>query len=274
MTEDSGVIAVHKSLLASCKDMKRSPAEVFGQFIRTSLDEVIDGPRTSRWSLGQLAKTEKTYIGTKLEIVVRSALNLDVGAGTDVEIAGENVDIKWSETSQWMIGPQLIDKLCLGIGLAKRGAEFSVGVFRARVEFLRPGANQDKKRSLSAAAVRNQVAWVVRQAPLPSDFIAELQSDVRAQIFAGGSAQERIRLLGTLVPNRAIPRRAIMTVARDKDDPTRRLRKDAARHDPHGGMVWLSTKFGRSKLHLLGHRHLPRDHWIAVRAEDLNRVGA
>lgn len=273
MTEDPGVDAVHGWLLDVCRKWKQSPAEGFGSLTREALDEVIDGPRTSRWAIGQLSKTEKTYIGTKLEIVIRSAFDLQVGAGTDVEIAGENVDIKWSETSQWMIGPQLINRLCLGVGLVEGGTEFCVGVFRARPEFLRQGANQDKKRSLSAASFREEVAWVVEKAALPTDFIADLEPGLRDTILGGASAQERIRLLGVLIPNTPIPRRAILTVARDKDDPTRRLRRDAGKSDPLGGMVWLSTKYGKTQLRRLGHTSLPRDHWIAVRAQDLADLG-
>ena len=41
----------------------------FGHAIRQSIDEVLDGPRTGRWGFEQLEKTEKTYVGTKLEIV-------------------------------------------------------------------------------------------------------------------------------------------------------------------------------------------------------------
>lgn len=269
MVEDPGVRVVSNALASECTKQKQSPAEVFGALTRAALDEVIDGPRTSRWDIGQLSKTEKTYIGTKLEIVLRSAFDFPVGVGTDVEIVGQNVDIKWSETSQWMIGPQLVNKLCLGVGLVDGGTGFCVGVFRARPEFLRQGSNQDKKRSLSAASFREEVAWVVEKAALPPDFIADLEPGLRDAILDGRSAQERIRLLGMLVPNTPIPRRAILTVARDKDDPTRRLRRDAGKSDPLGGMVWLSTKYGKDKLRRLGHRSLPKDHWIAVPAKDI-----
>ena len=41
--------------------------------LREALDEVIDTPRTGRFTLSQLEKTEKTYIGTKVEILVRDS---------------------------------------------------------------------------------------------------------------------------------------------------------------------------------------------------------
>jgi len=80
-----------------------SPAARFGAAIRQSIDEVLDGPRTGRWAFTQLEKTEKTYVGTKLEIVVRTSLGLEPGAVLDLDIEGEPVDIKWGMNSGWQI---------------------------------------------------------------------------------------------------------------------------------------------------------------------------
>lgn len=57
-----------------------------GQLIRQAYDEVVDMPRTRRWSLGQLASTEKTYVGTKVEILVQHWLGLDRGINLDLSI--------------------------------------------------------------------------------------------------------------------------------------------------------------------------------------------
>lgn len=218
-----------------------------------------------------MAKTEKTYIGTKIEILVRIGFDLDPGVGTDAVIAGHEVDVKWSDSLQWMIGPQLIGKICLGLGLTNGGRGFRVGVFRASLESLRAGRNQDRKTSLTAEALRTGVEWIVASATLPKDFIAELPDGLRAEIFAGGSAQERIRRLGELVQGVPIPRRAILTVARDKDDATRRLRQDNSKRGRGlGSIVFLSTKARGKLLRKLGYTALPRDHWIAVRKEDLH----
>lgn len=40
---------------------KGDPTAFFGQLVRQSIDEVVDGPRTGRWDLEQLDSTEKTY---------------------------------------------------------------------------------------------------------------------------------------------------------------------------------------------------------------------
>ncbi|HEY8589523.1 MAG TPA: NaeI family type II restriction endonuclease, partial [Naasia sp.] len=78
----------------------RGGAETFyGAALRKTLNEVPDGPRTGGWGFNQLEKTEKTYVGTKLEIVLRTALELDRAFPMDLEIEGVPVDIKWSMQS-------------------------------------------------------------------------------------------------------------------------------------------------------------------------------
>jgi hypothetical protein len=44
------------------------------QIIRKAIDEVIDAPRTNRFTLAETEKTEKTYLGTKIEILLRAYL--------------------------------------------------------------------------------------------------------------------------------------------------------------------------------------------------------
>lgn len=51
--------------------------------LRQALDEVIDGMRTGRWSVESLEKTEKTYIGTKVEILFKFDFDLPDGQNLD-----------------------------------------------------------------------------------------------------------------------------------------------------------------------------------------------
>lgn len=86
---------------------------LFAHAIRQALDEVIDGGRTGRWSYSQLEKTEKTYVGTKIEILVRTALGLPRERPLDTVIAGHPIDIKWSglRTPSWQIPTEAVDEL-------------------------------------------------------------------------------------------------------------------------------------------------------------------
>ena len=78
--------------------------ERFAAAIRQSFDEVFDGQRTGRYRLEQLSKVEKTYIGTKVEIVVQDEFGLQRGRRLDYLVDEQEVDSKWSMTSgAWMI---------------------------------------------------------------------------------------------------------------------------------------------------------------------------
>lgn len=43
--------------------------ERFSYAIREAFDQVYDGRRTGRWDFTQLSKTEKTHLGTLVEIM-------------------------------------------------------------------------------------------------------------------------------------------------------------------------------------------------------------
>lgn len=264
---DEHVLAVASELTRICALQKKSPVDVFSRIVRQALDEVIDGRRTGRYAVEQLAAEEKKYIGTKLEIVFRSELELEKSADADVLIGEISTEIKWSLKLEWMIGPENVGKVCLGLGLQDGGKRFSVGIFRPTSSVLRKGSNRDSKMSLTAEARRGHVLWFVEKAPLPSNFIAELSPQVRAAILGGRSAQDRVRKLFQLLPGIPVPRSAIETVARNKRDPMRRLRQDKYNPDALPGMKLLSTKYGRLRLRKLGLPPLPPDHWMAVPIE-------
>lgn len=64
--------------------------------LRESFDQIYDGQRTGRWDYTQLMKTEKTHLGTLVEIWLQRELVLDDGDELDYSIAGVDVDAKWS----------------------------------------------------------------------------------------------------------------------------------------------------------------------------------
>src|SRR5216684_4038154 len=110
--DDEGLVDVETWLRTQVADLE----EVFGAAIRRAIDEVLDGPRTGRFLVSQLEATEKTYIGTKIEIVVRSSLGLKREGPLDTLVVGHTVDIKWSATQGWMIPTEALGELCLVVG--------------------------------------------------------------------------------------------------------------------------------------------------------------
>lgn len=176
-------------------------AEIFGNVIRRSIDEVLDGPRTGRWSFDQLEKTEKTYVGTKLEIVLRTALGLDRGPVLDLEIEDEPVDIKWAMDSSWQIPQEAVDQLCLCIGGLKRLTQFQVGIVRCRSEYLNTGQNRDRKRTLSARG-RAAMKHIVLPTPIPANFVAEMDPALRSTITEEETIQARVTKLFQLLSSK------------------------------------------------------------------------
>src|SRR6266567_2220772 len=103
--------------------------ECFGQVLRQSFDEVLDGQRTGRFDVDELEKTEKTYIGTKVEIVCRAAFGIRKGAPgrMDYLIEGIEVDAKFSLTEGWTIPQEAVGQLCLVMSADDRRSVFRVG---------------------------------------------------------------------------------------------------------------------------------------------------
>lgn len=194
--------------------------------LRRALDEVIDGMRTGRWSVNSLEKTEKTYIGTKVEILFRFEFELERGNMLDTRIQGHEVDIKCTVLKDWMIPIEAKGQLCLLVKIDDERSLFSIGVVRITAAILRGSSNRDGKMSISAEG-RKQIQWLVENGRLPTNFLAKLDPSVLQKIMAQPSGQLRVNELFRQVQGKIIPRVAIETVAQQKD-PMKRMR-DARR---------------------------------------------
>lgn len=260
--EDAAISDVRAEILSRIARAKVTPAEFFGGLIRRATDEVLTLNK-KRSSTSQLESPEKTYIGTRVEILTREALDVGAGKRADTVIAGHEVDLKWSKSSVWMIGPENLGTVCLGIGTTRDEREFSVGLFVPRADLL-GSQNRDKKYSTNVAFRASHLTWLVECAPLPPHFIATLPEAVRDEILSQGSAQQRMRKFAELVPETPIPRSAIVFVSLNKDDPLRRIRRDAALATPPlGEMLCLSAKYRKAELKRLGVT-LPKNHFYFV----------
>ena len=266
--DDSAQAAVAAGLL---KLAGPDPVETFGKAVRQAIDEVLDGPRTGRWSLAQLAKTEKTYVGTKIEIVVRTALGVEPGPILDLDIEGHPVDIKWGMNSGWQIPQEAIGQLCLCIGGLDGLSRFQVGLVRCSAELLNLGENRDRKRTLSAAG-RSAMMLLVPSSPLPANFVEEMNHAIRIAVMGEPTIQTRITKLFTALPRTPIPRNAVCTIARTTGDPLRRVRADKGRGDPLDGMKILSAKYGNPVVEALGYTRLSPDEFMSIPKAELDRL--
>ncbi|UWQ48602.1 NaeI family type II restriction endonuclease [Leisingera caerulea] len=196
------------------------------QMLRQCIDDVIMTPKTGRRAYEELEKTEKTYIGTRVEIELRALLKLRKGR-LDTEILGQDVDIKHTMGGNWMIPTEAIDCACLLVAADEVRARCYLGLIVARPEYLTQGQNKDAKRSISAEGFRH-ILWLLKDRPYPANFWRMADEAAVEEIFAGETGNERMAQLFRLIQQRPIPRDVVEAVAQQKDF-MRRIRSDKGR---------------------------------------------
>lgn len=139
----------------------------FPIMIRKLIEDVIDTPQTNRKSVYELEKTEKTYIGTKIEIALKNKLDLKKGK---LDLYMNNigdVDIKNTIKDNWMIPPEAINNPCILIKSNEKTALYSFGIFIAKPEYLTNSSNRDKKKSLTTHG-KNNIVWILKDCKYPN----------------------------------------------------------------------------------------------------------
>ena len=232
--------------------------------LRQSFDEVIDGQRTGRFRLEQLEKTEKTYIGTKVEIVIRSELDLERGSKLDNLIAGHEVDTKFSLSGDWMIPREAIGQICLLIKGDDNSGIFSAGLLRMAPEVLNIGANQDGKTTVSAAG-KKKIDWLVHNQAMHRNFLLDIDDETREIILSQVSGKQRIISLFKNVTGKIIPRSAIVQVGQAKD-PLKRAREAKAPLASQGFQILCATYArDRAEFNRHGFSDFKDDDWLSIR---------
>lgn len=254
---DRGLIEVRDFLIA-----KPNLLNVVGQAIRRSFDEVIDGPRTGRYCVEDLEKTEKTYIGTKVENVLRAALNLERGYELDNLIVGHEVDTKFTVGSTWMIPEEAWGELCLLVTGDDNTGRCSMGILRMVPEVLTNKGNRDGKKSVSALG-KGQITWLA-QGPMPRNFILDLPDATRNAIMSAGSGRQAIWNLFRNATGRLIPRAVIEQVAQQKDAAKRAREAKAVLADEGIQVLCATYKEDRAEIIRHGFTQFNEDDWLSM----------
>lgn len=229
-------------------------------FFRSAIDEVIDTARSGRCFFHELEKTEKTYLGTKFEILLRDWLEVPRGVRLDLVINGQQVDVK-STTSGgygWMIPPEAVNELCILLSVNELTAKCSFGLARARREYLRPRNNRDSKTSFSAAG-RGNIWWMVSDFPYTPNFWGLVSLDDRMEIMprkGGRGGAFRLSLLFEKYQEVGVSRVQIIAVGA-QDDPMRRVRRDKKKSGARAflapkGIAILYSEIDQSLMRSLG----------------------
>ncbi len=228
--------------------------EKLRSFFRSAIDEVIDTARTGRFFFKQLEKTEKTYLGTKFEILLRDWLQVPRGVVLDLRFGDREVDVKSTTGggSGWMIPPEAIDQFCILLRVNEATATCAVGLVRCRKEYLRGGANRDAKTSFSAAGTKN-IWWLVSDFDYTPNFWTRISQDLRDRIMQSGKGTKRLAELFENCLGMPISRVQVATVAA-QDDYMKRLRKNGGARDilSPKGIAILYSETDRELMRELG----------------------
>jgi hypothetical protein len=253
---------LEKAIFRSAKGRDRFQREV-PILLRKAIDEVIDSARTDRVTLNETEKTEKTYLGTKVEILLRNFLEFPRGEVLDLSVDGIEVDIKNTMHGNWMIPSEAIGHPCILVKIDEESAQFSIGLFVARREALSSGTNKDGKSSISKAG-RDRIHWIAKDQPYPKNFWQSLSPDVRRAITSPQSGSKRVDALFRLVQATPISRAIVLGAARQKD-AMKRLRKNGGARDSlnREGIALLSGQYDRAMIEGLQLPHCGKDEFIS-----------
>ena len=253
--------------------------EKLRSFFRSAIDEVIDTARTGRFFFSQLEKTEKTYLGTKFEILLRDWLQVPRGILLDLMIGGREVDVKSTTGggSGWMIPPEAIDQFCILLRVNETLAKCAVGIVRARQGYMRGGQNRDSKTSFSAAGTAN-IWWLVSDFDYTPNFWSQIDEQLRDKILSAGRGTRRLAALFENCLGMPVSRVQVAGIAA-QDDFMKRIRRNNGARDilaPKGIailysetdrelMLKLGLKFGSREF--VSHRAANEAEAVLLRAK-------
>lgn len=240
--QDFATLSAIESAIVSAGGGIESFTEMVTGLFRQAFDEVIDAPRTNRFTLAEIEKTEKTYIGTKVEILLRNFLKLPKGEILDLAVNGVEVDIKMTTARDWMIPRESIGRPAILMKANERTALCDVGLVVCRPEYLRLSNNQDKKGQIAAAQYVH-IWWILRNQPYPKNFWEVLPVVERKAIMEAGTGKWRLAALFERIQGQPISRSQVEAIGQ-QDDYMKRLRKNGGARDilgpKHIAILWGS----------------------------------
>ncbi|MGV0780457.1 NaeI family type II restriction endonuclease [Mycolicibacterium sp. XJ775] len=192
--------------------------------LRDTFDQLYDGQHTGRWNFEQLHKTEKTHMGTLVEINLHREFGFDDGEETDYRIAGVQVDCKYSmKPFGWMLPPEVIGEIALLITANDETSTWRAGLLHVTLESTRGTQNRDAKTMVSMEG-RSRIRWLWPAHPgLAPNVFHQLDSETRSAIFGARAqrgtqhGQARVNELFRKVHGRIVRRAELATVAQQDD---------------------------------------------------------
>lgn len=260
----------------------------FRWVLRDSLDELLDGRRTGRWCYQHLSKTEKTYLGTAVEVNLTKEFEIPNGQHLDWQVSGTDIDCKFSkDLGGWEIPMEMYlceahgdrsgdaDHPALLVWMSDDESEWAAGLIRVTDQILRTrldtdtgqivrAYNRDNKRRLAeAAAGRIYWMWGGIQRDLPTNRLLHLPTTTRDRILSDRSGQKRVNELFRELQGELLGRHTVLTVGQQEDAPKRaRDARIALRND--GIAILGHEKSHRAIAKGLGLPEPVKGEWVSV----------
>lgn len=237
--------------------------KVIPLLLRKAIDEVIDSARTNRFTLDEIEKTEKTYLGTKVEILLRNWLRFPKGKTLDLSIDGIETDIKNTMRTTWMIPSEAMGHPCILVKTDEQSARFSIGIIVISNDALSTGKNKDGKSSISKAG-KDKIHWILQDESYPENFWQNLDPEIRRRIISHTSGTRRLDALFRYVQNQPISRVIVLGIAQQKD-AMKRLRKNGGARDSLAlnGIALLSGNYDSELISKLKLPKCGKDEFIS-----------
>jgi len=241
---------------------------LLGQVLRESIDDVLDTYRTGRFDIlgSDVGKTEKSHVGTRVEIRLIAELGVPRGKVLDMDLGNEvQVDVKHTLRSSWMVPREAVGRLCLCLRTNDRRSWYNAHLVRAEADLLggREEGNGDRKRGLSGAS-HALIPVVQPQSPLPENLLLNMPPAIRAAVLTPAGQEKRFIELFTRYPNRVIRRHWILAIGQRADSP-RRVRAIRDRVRELGYEMFCGTWIDQREAALRAGHVIGDGDWVSVR---------
>ncbi len=156
---------LEQAILRNAGGLERFKREI-PLLLRKAIDEVIDSPRTNRFTLDDTKLSERIYLATKVRVQLRHRLKLARGKMLDLVVGETEAGIQSTINHSWSVPLRLVGNPCLFIKSDEKRATCSVGVTVIRDEELKAAGKSSRRRMISNAGVAN-IRWILKDEPLP-----------------------------------------------------------------------------------------------------------
>lgn len=204
---------------------------IFPEMIRDVIDRIIDPVTTGRTRFEHLDNVEKTFIGLKVEHVLRDLMDVPKGL-RDLIINGMDVDVKNTVRDTWTIPPETYrdEEPCLLIASDEATNECWFGVIFARDQYLTQGKNRDGKRSVSAEGFRH-IWWMLEAHSYPKSRWLNIDMERFRYLRGVKFGSKRLAMFLRENTNMPIHRTVIQALLFDQKDYMKRVRGNGGVRD-------------------------------------------